>query len=89
MKKPCTRPKQVYPLVEVVWMDASDMPSGWTDRLDHVAPAMALSVGFLLAKKNGQLVLAQDQDADGHHNGRSQIPLGMVRKIKVLRKADK
>lgn len=89
MNKSCTRPHQRFPLVEVLWVDASDMPSGWTDRLDNVAPAIALSVGFLLAKVNGQLVIAQDLDADGHHNGRSQIPLGMVRKIKVLRKADK
>lgn len=88
--KSCTkRPFQRFDLVEVLWEDASDMPSGWTDRLDDVEPSIALSVGFLLGKVNGQLVIAQDLDADGHHNGRSQIPLGMVRKIKVLRKADK
>lgn len=88
MKKQSIRPRQIYPLVEVLWMDASAMSPGWTDRLENVEPQIALSVGFLLAKTNGQLVIAQDLDADGHHNGRSQIPLGMVRKIKVLRKAD-
>jgi hypothetical protein len=29
-----------------------------------------------------------DIDDQGHHNGRSQIPRGMVKKIKVLRKKD-
>jgi hypothetical protein len=88
MKSSTKRPFQAFPLVEVLWMDASAMPPGWANKLEDVEPQIALSVGFLLAKVNGQLVIAQDLDADGHHNGRSQIPLGMVRKIKVLRKAD-
>ena len=51
--------------------------------------AMALSVGFLLHKDKDHYVIALDTDEHGAHNGRSQIPTGMVKKVKVLRKADK
>lgn len=89
MKKSIKRPKQHYDLVEVWWSDATDMESGWKDSLEPPEMAMALSVGFLIHKDKNHLVLALDTDEEGHHNGRSQIPAGMVKKIAILRKADK
>jgi hypothetical protein len=83
------RPFQHYDMVEVVWNDASELTSGWTDKLDEDKPALALSVGFLVRETKEHIVIAQDSDEDGHHNGRSQIPRGMVKNIKVLRKKDK
>lgn len=83
------RPKQTFPLVEVVWNDACDQESGWQDGVKHPRPHLVLSVGFLLSKGNGHYVLAMDLDEGSLHNGRAQIPSGMVKKIKVLRKADK
>ena len=83
------RPKQCFDLVEVWWSDASEMESGWASDLEPPAMAMALSVGFLLHKDKDHYVIALDTDEHGSHNGRSQIPTGMVKKVKVLRKADR
>ena len=82
------RPKQCYPLAEIWWADASEMEGGWQADLEPPAMALALSVGFLIHKDQNHYVLALDTDENGHHNGRSQIPTGMVKKIKILRKAD-
>ena len=82
------RPFQHYDLVEVIWNDASDLTSGWKKEIDEDEPALALSVGFLIRETKEHIVIALDTDEEGHHNGRSQIPQGMVKKIKVLRKKD-
>lgn len=76
-------------MVEVVWDDASELTAGWTDTLERTEPALALSVGFLIQQTKDHIVIAMDLDAEGHHNGRSQIPAGMVKRIKVLRPPDK
>lgn len=82
------RPKQHFPLVEVVWDDASGIRHGWAAKSEPVEPYVALSVGFLIRETTEHIVIAQDTDSEGGHNGRSQIPRGMVKKIKVLRKKD-
>jgi len=89
-KKPkkIKRPKQHYPLVEVIWDDAAGLRHGWEDKTTTPSPQTALSVGFLIIDSPDHIVIAQDTDADGSHNGRTQIPRGMVKQIKVLRKAD-
>lgn len=81
-------PKQIFPAVMVYWDDATELPAGWTDEVGKVEPAMALSVGFLIKETRDHIILALDIDPNGHHNGRSQIPRGMVKKIKVLKKKD-
>lgn len=83
------RPFQHYPLIEVVWDDAAGLRNGWMDRLEKPRPQLALSVGFLIVDEPGHIIIAQDTDADGAHNGRTQIPRGMVRRMKVLRRKDK
>lgn len=75
-------------MVEVVWNDASELTSGWTDEIEKDEPQLALSVGFLVRETKEHIIIAQDLDEKGHHNGRSQIPRGMVKKLKVLRKKD-
>jgi hypothetical protein len=82
------RPHQKFDLVEVWWEDASDAEPGWVKDIDTDEPALALSVGFLVKQTKERIYLAQDLDAEGHHNGRGKIPRGMVRKIKVIRKKD-
>jgi len=82
------RPFQKFDLVEVIWDDATDLPAGWSDEDPEIKPALALSAGFLVKETKDHIVLALDLDADGHHNGRSQIPRGMVKTMKVLRKKD-
>lgn len=76
-----------YDLVEIVWMDAADMESGWTSKV-KLEPAYAMSAGYLVFQDKDHIVLAQDTDSAGEHNGRGQIPRGMVKSIKVLKKKD-
>ena len=82
------RPFQHFDMVEVIWDDASELTSGWSDEIEKTEPALALSVGFLINETKEHIVIAQDTDEQGHHNGRSQIPRGMVKRIKTLRKKD-
>ena len=81
------RPHQVYDLVEVIWEDAAGHEAGWmkVGTID-IEPQMVLSVGFLLVCDKRHIVLAQDVDEDGGHNGRTQIPRGMVKRLRVLKK---
>ena len=83
------RPRQHFDLVEVVWDDAAGIRHGWIAKAEAVEPYHALSVGFLIHDSQDHIVIAMDTDKEGSTNGRSQIPRGMVKKIKVLRKADK
>jgi hypothetical protein len=83
------RPRQKFPLVEVWWDDATGLKAGWTQELDEIEFALVLSVGFLIKETEGHIIIAQDIDSDGAHNSRSQIPSGMIKKMKVLRNADK
>lgn len=76
-----------YPIVLVIWDDAAGHDDAWEDTVE-TKPELIESVGFLLLKNRNYVVIAQDVDEDGKHNGRSQIPRGMVKKMKVLRKAD-
>lgn len=82
------RPKQHYPQVEVWWLDACEMDGGWRDKLDRIAPYVVMSVGFLVAQDREHIVLAMDAEG-AEHNGRAQIPRGMVKKLKILRAKDK
>ena len=79
--------KRIYPIVEVVWDDATEL-KGWKEEHEdeELKPCLILSVGFLVKKTKTHIVLAQDQSHDRMRNGRSQIPIGMVKTIKTLRK---
>ena len=79
--------KRRYDLVEILWHDAADMESGWTSKVKP-EPAIAMSAGYLVYQDKDHIVLAQDCDGAGEHNGRGQIPRGMVKQIKVLKKKD-
>lgn len=86
--KKLKRPEQHYDMVEVIWDDAAGFKDGWKDKPDPIEPQLALSVGFVIVDTTDHIILASDTDDRGAHNGRTQIPRGMVRKIKVLRKKD-
>lgn len=89
MAKKIKRPFQKYDLVEVIWDDAAGLKDGWKATHEMPDPYIALSVGFLLQDTGEHIIIAQDTDEEGSHNGRTQIPRGMVKRIKVLRKADR
>ena len=79
--------KRIYPIVEVIWDDATEI-KGWREEHEdeELKPCLILSVGFLVKKTKTHIVLAQDLSHDRMRNGRSQIPMGMVKQIKTLRK---
>ncbi len=87
------RPNQKYPLVEVIWDDATSISQGWKNKEEFdkelIKPEIVLSVGFLVKDSTEHIILAMDTDSDGDHASRSQIPKGMIKKIKILRKEDK
>lgn len=80
------KPKQNWDLVEVVWDDASGLRHGWEDKVEKLEPALCLSVGFLIYENTDHIIIAMDIDQEGNHNGRSQIPRGMIKNIRVLRR---
>lgn len=83
------RPRQPFDMALVLWDDATELDAGWTDEIEEVEPHIAMSVGFIIKSTRSHIVLAMDIDKDGLHNGRAQIPRGMVKDIKILRKADR
>jgi hypothetical protein len=72
-------------MVEVVWDDAAGFRDGWKDKTDPIEPQLALSVGFMLIDTSDHIILASDTDERGAHNGRTQIPRGMVKNIKIFK----
>ena len=78
-------PKQIYPIVRVVWEDITEQSGGWVK--DHpLEPCLMSSVGYLIVDQPDYLVYASDLAQDGTTNGRTQVPRVNVRSIKVLRK---
>ena len=86
--KKVKRPFQYYDLYEVWWDDAAGLRNGWMERTEHPKPQMVISVGFLISETEDHIIIAQDTDPDGQHNGRTQIPRGMIKHAKILRKKD-
>lgn len=82
-----TRPIK-YPIVEIVWEDIGS-PSGWIKPgHDSITtdPVLITSVGYLVMDTPEYIVYASDVAHDGDINGRTQVPRGNVKKIKILRK---
>ena len=76
-------------LVLITWDDASTLEHGWTDPADERPVAQIVTtVGFLVAQTDGYIVIAHTTDG-AFVNGRFQIPRGMIRTIKPLRKKRK
>jgi hypothetical protein len=75
-----------FPLVEVRWDDAASLDHGWVDPGEEKpAPQIATTVGFLVTDTPDYVVIASTTDGTWV-NGRFQIPRGMVKAIKPLRK---
>lgn len=85
MPKPAA--KYPFPIVAVLWDDATAL-DGWSRGTEALQPCEVLSVGFLVRQTKTHIVLAQDISPDGLQCGRGQIPRGMVKKMRVLRKKD-
>jgi hypothetical protein len=78
-----------FDLVEVTWDDASSLEHGWVDPNDEKPqPQLVKTVGFLVNESEHYLVIASTTDGNWV-NGRFQIPKGMVRSCKPLRRKRK
>jgi len=80
------KPKR--PIVLVTWDDAATLDLGWSKENPVPEPHIMFSVGFLLTETNDHIVLAMDTDIGLGHNGQGQIPKGMIRSMKILKKAN-
>lgn len=81
-------PPLQFDLVEVIWEDAAAHKPEWTTEVS-VCNSLVRSAGYLIYCKRDCVVIAQDLDSEGEHNGRTQIPRGMVKSMKVLRRKDR
>ena len=72
----------------MTWEDCTALEDGWTAKEEEIQPALVLSVGFLVQQDRNHLIIAQDIDDAHYKNGRSQIPRGMVKTLKVLKRKD-
>ena len=78
-----------FDLVEVTWDDASSLEHGWVDPADEkLQPQLVKTVGFLVNESENYLVIASTTDGNWV-NGRFQIPRGMVKAVKPLRRKRK
>lgn len=71
-----------YPLIEVIWDDAST-DNGWEPVPDQLVPELVTTVGFLVRETEQHILIANSYDPN-HTNGRIQIPIRMVVSRKVL-----
>lgn len=73
-----------YDLVEVVWDDA-EAQTGWEEPPKNMKPALALSIGFLVAESENHMVISSlIGNGENSTNLRIQIPKGMVVSRKTL-----
>lgn len=73
------------PLVEVLWLDASDIDTGWFghEEIAKSKPAPSVSVGYLF-HKDDECVKIVSLINDTHAGSGIMIPTGMVKKINYL-----
>ena len=71
-----------YPLVEVIWDDAST-DNGWEPVPTELQAELVTTVGFLVRETDKHLLIANSYDPN-HTNGRIQIPVGMIVSRKVI-----
>jgi hypothetical protein len=73
------------PLVEVQWVDATDIGANWFDmgEIERCIPAPSLAVGYLFSKDKDSVKVVPLVNHDHGGNG-ILIPMGMVKKITYL-----
>lgn len=71
-----------YPLIEVIWDDAST-DNGWEPVPEELKAELVTTVGFLVRETDKHLLIANSYDPN-HTNGRIQIPVGMIVSRKVI-----
>ena len=72
-------------IVLIEWEDASSLEHGWVDTEEPTEAQMASTVGFLVLNTDERVVVATTTDGRWV-NTRFQIPKGMVRSMKVIKR---
>lgn len=79
-------PKQIYPIVQIVWEDILGEDGGWIKPgHNDIVPCLVSSVGYLVLDNENYVVYASDLAHDGETNGRTQVPKSNVKFMKVLK----
>lgn len=77
-----------FPLVEIIWDDASS-DAGWQEiKITKFEPQTVISVGFLIAENSKYLIIGHTYSGDDFV-GWMQIPKGMIISKKILKRASK
>lgn len=80
------KPKQIFPIVQVIWEDITTQDGWIKPGHANIDPCIMSSIGYLVIDNPDYIVYASDLAEDGTTNGRTQVPRGNVRSIRVLRK---
>lgn len=82
-------PKERFPIVEVIWIDAiEEGEMGWNDPDDSVAIAssdcpVVHSVGYVVFESDSHIALIRAWHSDGYSSV-EKIPRGFIRSIRTL-----
>ena len=78
-----------YPLVEIIWDDASS-DAGWHTRaLVKFEKQIVVTVGFLVAENKEYVIIGHTYTLPDDYLGWFQIPKGMILSRKTLKRATK
>lgn len=86
-KKRNVSSKYLYPLVEVVWLDAVTH-NAWVDLnelMEKVSPSLTMTVAFLM-KEDAEAYYMASTYHEGESNAQITVPKGMVKSFRVLKK---
>ncbi len=78
--------KAPFPIVEVVWLDASTDGQGWEAETDAVVKIpVVMTIGFLIKETEDGLLVASTACEEKTTNARIVIPRGMLKSMKYVR----
>lgn len=82
-----TKPKQIYPIAEIIWEDIEAQDGGWI-KPGHaeIVPCLMSSIGYLVLDNADYVVYASDLAQDGTTNGRTQVPKTNVKSVRIIKK---
>lgn len=69
--------------VEVTWEDVYTEP-GWFSPSNDFKPALVTQVGYIHKKTKTHLILVSSYTSDGDIGDPTNLPIGLVRKIRVI-----
>lgn len=73
-------------LVRVIWLDATEHPSGWYsyEEAKEEKPAICQSIGWIVEMTDEFITLAADKGSHEECGRMITLPLGMIEEIEYL-----